>query len=154
MALCSRHKGVTMSVQECFSHVPRHIAGEVSAICSVQPPNGGGGSPLIRILNSFLPFIRLKETNFHYLALTRDALVHIAVDHDGTVYSKREYPRAAISNVAVTAREHQVGVSFSHNGERVELTCLEYPFGASGLSETDYAEAKQLTHTIVRAIAN
>ncbi len=141
-----------MTVLAKHQDLTAHIGAPITALASLPPLNKGKQNPILYIVNMFLPFLKVKEKdNWRYLVLTREALHFLIVGED-ELFEKRVFPLGEIQNFTATQGQHQWEIAFDHGGQRHAFTALEYPFGAMGVSQDEYAQYAQMTRQLVDAL--
>ena len=132
---------MTANVLKEFADEFRHTGDEIDLATYLMPPRMGVQSPLLYILNMFLPFIKLKEKDSYRLfcVSTKSKKAYaMHLGHDGSeLFDKKEYELSEISDLKVetNAAKFEHKVSFNYRGKPESYKILEYAIGGNWSTE-------------------
>ena len=132
---------MTASVLKEFTDEFRHTGDEIDLATYLMPPRRGAGSLWLYILNTFLPFIKLKEKDSYYLFCMstkskRAYYMHLGYDAS-ELFDKKDYDLGEISDLKIESNpeKYEHKISFNYKGSAESYLLLEYAIGGNWTTE-------------------
>lgn len=131
-----------------------HTQDQIDLVTYLMPPKLSKNTVLISLLNSFLPFIKLREKTSHYLFAVssgsgRAYALHVG-EKAGELFDMKSFGLNEISglNVESNPQKYAHKISFEHQGKQEKMTLLEYPLTYEWTDE-EKAAFQPMAKTIV-----
>ena len=145
---------MTESILHKLNKNLHHTQDQIDMVTYLMPPKLSKNTVLISLLNSVLPFIKLREKTSHYLFAVNSAsgrayALHVG-EKAGELFDMKAFDLTQTSGLTVESnpKKYAHKISFEYQGKQEKMTLLEYPLTYEWTEEEQTA-FKPMAKTIV-----